>query len=148
MKLVVKNLPPSTGGIRDLGSIPGLERFPGGGMATHSSILTWRIAWTEEPGGLRSIGSRVRHDWSDLAHMHTTDSIGLIRLKIFTPRPFRNDFADHCYRLHEMKGWNKWSLMLFLKGHVDCHFLLQFKLPSHHYFHWRLSYIFGHCKKQ
>ena len=33
------------------------------GMAMHSSILAWRIPWTEEPGGLQSIGSqRVRHD--------------------------------------------------------------------------------------
>ena len=40
------------------------------GMATHSSILAWRIPWTEEPGG--SIGSqRVGHDWSDLAHTLT-----------------------------------------------------------------------------
>ena len=32
-------------------------------MATHSSVLTWRSPWTEEPGGLRSLGSqRVRHD--------------------------------------------------------------------------------------
>ena len=32
-------------------------------MATHSSILAWRISWTEEPGGLQSMGSqRVRHD--------------------------------------------------------------------------------------
>ena len=41
------------------------------GMATHSSILAWRIPWTEEPGGLQFIGSqRVGHDWSDLAIMH------------------------------------------------------------------------------
>ena len=34
-------------------------------MATHSSILAWRILWTEEPGGLQSTGSqRVRHDWA------------------------------------------------------------------------------------
>ena len=33
------------------------------GMATHSSILAWNIPWTEEPGGLQSVGSqRVRHD--------------------------------------------------------------------------------------
>ena len=39
---------------------------------THSSILAWRIPWTEEPGGLQSIGSqRVGHDWSDLACTHT-----------------------------------------------------------------------------
>ena len=32
-------------------------------IATHSSILAWRIPWTEEPGGLQSVGSqRVRHD--------------------------------------------------------------------------------------
>ena len=37
-------------------------------MATHSSALAWKIPWTEEPGGLPSMGShRVRHDWSDLA---------------------------------------------------------------------------------
>ena len=35
------------------------------GMATHSSILAWRIPQTKEPGGLQSIGSqRVRHDWA------------------------------------------------------------------------------------
>ena len=41
------------------------------GTATHSSILAWRIPWTEEPGGLQSIGlQRVGHDWSDLARTH------------------------------------------------------------------------------
>ena len=40
-------------------------------MATHSSILAWRISWMQEPGGLLSMGShRVRHNWSDLACMH------------------------------------------------------------------------------
>ena len=35
------------------------------GMATHSSILAWKVPWTEEPGRLQSIGSqRVRHDWA------------------------------------------------------------------------------------
>ena len=34
-------------------------------MATHSSILAWRIPWTEEPGGLQSMGSqRVGHNWA------------------------------------------------------------------------------------
>ena len=40
------------------------------GMATHSSILAWRISWTEEPGGLQSTGG-VRHDWSDLAQWNS-----------------------------------------------------------------------------
>ena len=38
-------------------------------MATHSSILARRIPWTEEPGGLQSIGlQKIRYDWSYLAH--------------------------------------------------------------------------------
>ena len=37
-------------------------------MTTQSSILAWKIPWTEEPGGLRSMGlQRVRHDWSNTA---------------------------------------------------------------------------------
>ena len=44
--------------VRSLGWEDALER----GMTTHSSILAWRIPWTEEPGGLQSIESqRVRH---------------------------------------------------------------------------------------
>ena len=40
-------------------------------MATHSSVLAWRIPWTEEPSGLQSMGSqRVGHNRSDLANMH------------------------------------------------------------------------------
>ena len=46
----------------DLDSVPELERSPGEGNG-HFSILAWRIPWTEEPGGLQSMGSqRVRHD--------------------------------------------------------------------------------------
>ena len=42
---------------------PGQEDPLEEGMATHSSILAWEIAWTEEPGGLQSTGSQsVRHD--------------------------------------------------------------------------------------
>ena len=48
----------------DLGSIPGWEGLLEKGMATHSSILAWRILWTEEPGGLQSMGlQRAGHDW-------------------------------------------------------------------------------------
>ena len=46
----------------DRGSIPGLGRSPGGGMAIHSRTTAWKIPWTEEPGRLWSMGSqRVRH---------------------------------------------------------------------------------------
>ena len=50
---------------RDLGSIPGWEDLQEKGMATHSTILTWRIPWTKEPSRLWSMGSqRVGHDWA------------------------------------------------------------------------------------
>ena len=70
--LVVKNLSANTGTIRELGSIPGSGRSPGGEpLETHSSILARRISWTEEPGRLQSIRSqRDGHDWSNLASMH------------------------------------------------------------------------------
>ena len=38
------------------------------GMTAHSSILAWRIPWTEEPGELQTIGlQKIEHNWSDLA---------------------------------------------------------------------------------
>ena len=59
MALVIKNLPANAG---DVGLISGeapLEE----GMATHSSLLAWRIPWTEEPGRLQSMESqRVGHN--------------------------------------------------------------------------------------
>ena len=45
------------GDTKDAGLIPGLGRSLEEGMAIHSSILTWKIRWTEEPGGLQSMGS-------------------------------------------------------------------------------------------
>ena len=49
--------------VGDLGLIPGWGRPLEKEMATHSSTLAWRIPWTEEPGGLQSMGSqRVGHD--------------------------------------------------------------------------------------
>ena len=49
--------------VRDAGSIPGQEGPLEKGMVTHSSILAWRIPWTEEPGGLQPMWlQRVRCD--------------------------------------------------------------------------------------
>ena len=60
---MIKNLPANAGNARvqvqSLSWEDPLEKE----MATHFSILAWKIPWTEEPGGLRSMGSqRVRHD--------------------------------------------------------------------------------------
>jgi len=54
---VVKNLPANAGVTGDMGSISGLGRLEEE-MATHSSILAWKIPWREEPGGLWSMGSQ------------------------------------------------------------------------------------------
>ena len=49
----------------------GQEDLLDGGMATLSSILPWRIPWTEEPGGLQSMGlQRVGYDLSELSRTH------------------------------------------------------------------------------
>ena len=53
----------NAGDIRDAGLIPGREDPQMKEMATHSSVLAWRIPGTGEPGGLSSLGShRVGHD--------------------------------------------------------------------------------------
>ena len=60
MAETVKNMPAMWGTwVQSLG----LEDPLANGMATHSSILAWRIPWTEEPGGLQSMGSqKIEHD--------------------------------------------------------------------------------------
>ena len=52
---MVKNLPGNAGDARDTGSIPGWEDPLEEEMAIHSSILVWKIPWTEDPGGLQSL---------------------------------------------------------------------------------------------
>ena len=69
---MVKNPPTNAGNVRDVSSTPGSGRSLEKVMATHSSILAWRIPWREEPGRLQSMRSEsVRHDWSGLACFHT-----------------------------------------------------------------------------
>ena len=54
MALMAKN-PPASAGAASLSQEDPLEE----GMATHTSILAWRIPWTEEPGGLQSMGLQL-----------------------------------------------------------------------------------------
>ena len=71
--LVIKNTPANARDVRNLGSLPGSGRSPGGGLAIHSSILAWKISSTGKPGQLhwsivlRSVGC-------DLACMHAGPS--------------------------------------------------------------------------
>ena len=65
---MLKNLPAMLETqVQSLGQEDPLEK----GMATHSSILAWRIPRTEEPGGLQSMGSqRIGHDWATNTYKH------------------------------------------------------------------------------
>ena len=72
LALVIKNLSANAGDIemwvRSLGQEDPLEE----GLATHFSIIAWRILWTQVAGGLQSVGSqRVGCDWSDFVHTHS-----------------------------------------------------------------------------
>ena len=79
---VVKNLPAmQETQFWPLGQEDPLEE----GMATHSSILTWKIPRTEDPGSLQSIAlQKVGHDWSNLACKHTCISYFLDRVILLT----------------------------------------------------------------
>ena len=82
--LVIKNPPANAG---DVGSIPGLERSPGEGNGNPLQYPclenSWRISWTEEPGGLWSIGSqRVGPNWSNLTHKVITISTTILKGKL------------------------------------------------------------------
>ena len=56
-------------------------------MATQSSILAWRIPWTEQPGRLQSMGSqRIGHDWATNTHTHTHTPTHTQRLGLYFSR--------------------------------------------------------------
>ena len=87
-------------------------------MATHSSILAWRIPGTEKPGGLLSMGShRVRHDWSDLAYTRK-----------WQPTPVLLPGKSHGWRI--LVGYSQW-------GHKesDTTEQLYFLFYTHEYMH-------------
>ena len=82
---MLKNLPAmQETQVLSLGREDPLEK----GISTHSSVLAWKIPWTEEPGGLQSIGlQRVSHDWVTNTHTHTTMRTWTVAsINIFCPR--------------------------------------------------------------
>ena len=86
MAQTVKNLPTMRETqVRSLGQEDPLEK----GVAAHSSILAWRILWTEEPGGLQSMGlQNVRHDQVTKTHTCnciSAESVNDIKWVIFYP---------------------------------------------------------------
>ena len=77
---MVKNLPANAGDIGELVSSLGWEDPLEEGMATCSSILVWRIPWTEEPGGPKSIGLQSQTH----THTHTLTYRSPISLDVIT----------------------------------------------------------------
>ena len=66
------------------------------GMATHPSILAWRIPWTKEPGGPQSMGiHRVRHNWSNLACCSCSSSLNWILMALLCGR---NSYSPLTFR--------------------------------------------------
>ena len=70
--LVVRNPPSPAGDIKDQGLSLSQEDLLEKGMAPHSSILAWRIQWTEEPGRLQSHGQRSLAGCTELAKTEAT----------------------------------------------------------------------------
>ena len=114
------------------------------GMATHSSILAWRIPWTEEPGRLQSMWSqRVGPNYSDLACTHTgfketwkpelkvhTALLALIAARPAWPVSFSHLIADQVFlfsRLHDKKTRFP---QLFLSSHEPPSLTLSFPVPD------------------
>ena len=102
---MVKNLPVmQKARIWSLGWEDPLEK----GMATHSSILAWRIPWTVEPGGLQSMGSH-RHDWVTGFKGNTSLDKGASLTKRGTfsmawrPHPLPTGSCSLCIRLQSLE---------------------------------------------
>ena len=91
------------------------------GMGTHSSILAWRITWTEETGGLQSMKlQRIGYDWA--TNTHRTYLIGLL---------WRVNESMHIMLLSQCFGKSKrWQMFSF--SYYHCH-----QSSSHHHYHCR-----------
>ena len=92
--LVVKNPPARAGGVRDSGSIPGLERSPGGGNGNRLQYSSWKTPWTEEPGGLQSTGLQK----TDTTYKPNNNN----KISIFRMNKAQNSSIKTCffYNLH------------------------------------------------
>ena len=109
-------------------------------MATHSSVLAWRIPGTGEPGGLLSMGShRVRHDWSDLAAAAARLATGAFSIPFLMSmlEAFSVPFLTLIKLLHKSSwvikpGPWSWSYIFFFRDHESDTFQgkLSFR-PSH-----------------
>ena len=102
-------------------------------MVTHSSTLAWKMPWTEEPGGLQTMGlQRGRYNWSDLAHTHMKCSI----------RPWWSKLSNEFFSSYIMFGFHILlnTLGVSMVHHNDWEeiFISFFHLfsPERHQFHF------------
>ena len=89
-------------------------------MASHSSILAWRIPGTEEPSGLPSVGSHwVGHDWSDLAAAATADVSLVFSCFFYDPTVVGNLISGSS--VFSKSSLNIWKFMVhvLLKPHLE-----------------------------
>ena len=102
----------STWNAGHLGLIPGLGNPLEDNTASYSSILAWKIPWTEEPGGLQSTGSqRVRQDWSDLSHSYIFITVVLF-LSLPNPMLYVTSFCKTCI-LNHIEKWKSNTVLAF-----------------------------------
>ena len=103
-------------------------------MATHPSLLAWRIPWTEEPGGLQSMGSRKSWMWlSDWAHSRIRQEV----LTCCLPRSCLMGWAEPgtCWRLFPAAA--AWTISQFphlSSGNSDCPYLTWVLCARHNVF--------------
>ena len=94
-------------------------------MATHSSILVWKIPWTEEPGRLPSMGSqRVQHDWSNLASSIGGICSWMLQLLLLLLSHFSRVRLCAAPEMAAHQAPHPWDSPGKNSG-VGCHFLLQ-----------------------
>ena len=124
---VVKNLPAKQETwVRPLGQEDPLENE----MATCSSILTWEISWTEEPGRLQSMGSqRVRHDWATSLTSLTSVYMLIATSPFILPLPL--SFGNH----------SLFSMSVGLFALQMGSFLYLFKDSSHKWYYMIFVYL-------
>ena len=85
------------------------------GMERHSSILAWKIPWTEDPGGLQTIGlQRVRHNWSDLACIYCIYPRSL-SYAYLDPKTSRGGFSE----LFDHRTSSPFLLLFFLSWSLN-----------------------------
>ena len=90
------------------------------GMATHSSILAWKIPRTEEPGGLQSmVLQRVRHDWATNTHLLRASQVAPVvkNLPASSGRHKRHRFDSWVRKIPWRRAWQSTPVFLFGKSH-------------------------------